>query len=353
MNGTKFRTLLVLVSFGLCLFAQDARFSQFYASPLTLNPAFTGLINSKYRVTSIIRSQGLSMSAPMTTYGSSFDINFGKDPFAEHFFGVGITALNDFGQFNGLVQNQFLASGAFHKILNRRHIIAYGIQIGPVITSTNMGNDLMFPDNVNAAGNGFDTGLGNEVGFQTSSFSFDLNTGLGYLGKIGRHSIFSGVSIYHLLPSRTGLIDNAIPLAQRYTLHGGVKIKILEQYRVTPHFVYQSQQQYREMNIGSNFEINIPDNAKPYTIISTGSYLRLNGGGNDDFIAPNALIIMAGISFMDFNLGLAYDINMNTYQEKNYGINAGHQYGFEISLAYEGMLQGKKRGRITVGCPKW
>ena len=52
--------LFVLAS---CLFsfktllAQDIHYSQYYASPLTLNPALTGKFNGYYRATAIYRDQ--------------------------------------------------------------------------------------------------------------------------------------------------------------------------------------------------------------------------------------------------------------------------------------------------------
>ena len=346
--GTKIKSIIALMCLSTLAFGQDARYSQFYASPLTLNPAFTGLINSTYRVSSIFRSQGITLAAPMSTYSTSFDMNFGKKPFAEHYWGAGIMVMNDFSQNLLYLNNQIQLSGAFHKILSKRHMLSYGLQMGLGQTRFNGIDDLMLPDNVNADGNGFDTGIGDDTGWDQGGMNFDLNTGLAYVGKISRHSIFSGFSLYHLVPAKSGVHIIQSPLSMRISAHGGVKFKLLEQYRLTPHFVYQRQGVHSELNAGTNFEINIPDNSNPYTIVSFGSYFRMNGGASDQAIAPNALILMAGISIMDVNLGLAYDINMSD-------INAysNHQYGFEISLAYEGMLAGRSKKRFTIGCPKW
>ena len=70
---TLFVALLLVVIAGM---AQDIHYSQFYASPLTLNPALTGVNACNYRVGVMYRSQWSSVSAdPYQTPSISFDIN--------------------------------------------------------------------------------------------------------------------------------------------------------------------------------------------------------------------------------------------------------------------------------------
>ena len=57
----KFFQLIGLVLISACLHAQDPHFSQFFSSPLTLNPAFTGKFNGSWRLAAVIfglRAQG-------------------------------------------------------------------------------------------------------------------------------------------------------------------------------------------------------------------------------------------------------------------------------------------------------
>src|ERR1041384_3856408 len=53
--------------------AQDPSFSQFFASPLNINPALTADINGKWRVISNYRNQWIGPSNPYTTGTISFD----------------------------------------------------------------------------------------------------------------------------------------------------------------------------------------------------------------------------------------------------------------------------------------
>src|SRR6476661_5153751 len=84
--------------------AQDPNFSQFFASPLTLNPALTGKFDGQYRVAGNYRNQWPTINNAYTTATVSFD--------------VGIMAFTDKSA-NGALQYNYLAlSTAYHKGLD-------------------------------------------------------------------------------------------------------------------------------------------------------------------------------------------------------------------------------------------
>ena len=53
--------------------AQDPNFSQFFSSPLNINPALTARINSDWRVISNFRDQWLGPASPYATGTISYD----------------------------------------------------------------------------------------------------------------------------------------------------------------------------------------------------------------------------------------------------------------------------------------
>ena len=57
--------VFLAISFGQ-LQAQDPHFSQFYLSPLQLNPALTGVMNEDIRASLLHRSQWRTVSAPFS-----------------------------------------------------------------------------------------------------------------------------------------------------------------------------------------------------------------------------------------------------------------------------------------------
>src|SRR5258706_13524481 len=53
--------------------AQDPNFSQFFSSPLNINPALTGKIDADWRVISNFRDQWIGPSSPYVTGTISYD----------------------------------------------------------------------------------------------------------------------------------------------------------------------------------------------------------------------------------------------------------------------------------------
>src|SRR5919199_4055161 len=114
----KFFSLLLFLSFIIKVRAQDPNFSQFFASPLTLNPALTGKFDGVLRVAGNYRNQWPTINNAFTTYTASVDggILKGHIPDFDQ-FGVGLLAFSDKSG-NGVLQNNFLGiSTAYHKAL--------------------------------------------------------------------------------------------------------------------------------------------------------------------------------------------------------------------------------------------
>ena len=53
---------IILATVTVSGYAQDIHFSQFYASPLTMNPAMTGMMDGTFRATAQYREQWSSLS---------------------------------------------------------------------------------------------------------------------------------------------------------------------------------------------------------------------------------------------------------------------------------------------------
>src|SRR5215207_7353319 len=76
--------------------AQDPNFSQFFASPLTLNPAFTGKFDGDFRVAGNYRNQWPTINNAFTTYTASADFSILKSKISEvDQFGLGIMGFRD------------------------------------------------------------------------------------------------------------------------------------------------------------------------------------------------------------------------------------------------------------------
>src|SRR5437764_10177023 len=64
---------IVFVLMGMRCLAQDPHFSQFFSSPLTLNPAFTGKFNGQVRAAANYRNQWPTINRAYETGTASVD----------------------------------------------------------------------------------------------------------------------------------------------------------------------------------------------------------------------------------------------------------------------------------------
>src|SRR5919205_4044869 len=89
-------TVSICVWLGFGATAQDPNFSQFFASPLTLNPALTGKFDGVFRVAGNYRNQWPTINNAYTTATVSFDAGIMKNRISEvDQFGVGIMGFTD------------------------------------------------------------------------------------------------------------------------------------------------------------------------------------------------------------------------------------------------------------------
>ena len=98
--------ITALVKNGL---AQDPNFSQFFVSPLTLNPALTGKFNGNFRVAGNYRNQWPEISKAFITSTISFDMPILKGKISElDTWGVGVMAMTD-KTANGVLNGNFIS----------------------------------------------------------------------------------------------------------------------------------------------------------------------------------------------------------------------------------------------------
>src|SRR6187551_1860172 len=126
-----FVIIIALVLLKTKLSAQDPHFSQFFASPLTLNPALTGKFDGVLRVAGNYRDQWPAISKAFITSTVSVDGNIlsGKLPSTDS-WGLGIMGMTD-RTANGILTSNYLAiSTSYHKGLDEdgMHQIGVGFQ---------------------------------------------------------------------------------------------------------------------------------------------------------------------------------------------------------------------------------
>ena len=330
----------VIFTFSLvdCTKAQDIHFSQFYFSPMTLNPGHTGFFNGKHRVASNYKTQWKRASGgdPYVTYSASYDIHvLDKLMKAADMTGFGVLAYSDKAGTGDLSTSGFFGSLAYHRDLlgNGSQLLSFGLQAGMVQTGFDR-NKLRFGDEIL---NDAPAGSGQEI-FETTSLVYaDVNAGILYNYILSKTlKFFGGISTYHLTkPKINFLANDENILSNRTSLQAGAAIEITREWEILPSALYMLQKASNETNFGLAVKYRTDKDAA----IRLGGWYRI--WANSD-----AAIVMAAYEYMNLTLGVSYDINISTLRETSNG-----QGSFEVAMIY--VIESRKAIVQDISCPNF
>src|SRR5687767_331269 len=186
---------IILIAFmsGHLAFAQDIHFSQFNASPLTLNPALTGKVPCTYRFAINYRNQWNSIPAPYETYSGAFDALLSGSNSGQG-FGIGGMVFNDVSGDGNLTHLTLAGSIAYHKNLGIGESTLFSLGFQGTYTRKSIDyNNLRFQDQIVSGG------LTGET-FGADPEYFDLNLGVHWSTIVSQDFGFNlGGAYYHLL----------------------------------------------------------------------------------------------------------------------------------------------------------
>src|SRR5690349_24066481 len=128
MRLRKFYIAILLCTLLKTAVAQDPNFSQFFVSPLTLNPALTGKFNGNFRVAGNYRDQWPEISKAFITSTISFDLPILTGKISDlDTWGVGVMAMTD-KTANGVLSGNFISlTTAYHKGIDEDGLQQIGI----------------------------------------------------------------------------------------------------------------------------------------------------------------------------------------------------------------------------------
>src|ERR1035437_9566143 len=101
---------------------QDIHYIQYDATPLAVNPAFTGMFDGRIRASALFRNQWGSVNVPFVTYGASFDMPLFIDKKGDYLAG-GIQIFKDQAGDGNLNNFSGTLSVAYHKFFGFSHYI--------------------------------------------------------------------------------------------------------------------------------------------------------------------------------------------------------------------------------------
>ncbi len=331
------------------LMAQDIHFSQFYMSPLNLNPALTGVMNCNTRVVANYRNQWSQVlkGDAYNTYSVSYDqkIAVGRSDY----FGIGGTFWGDragelsFGTTQGRMSFAYSKKmGGYRK---KAHYLVFGADAGISQRRVDLTN-ARWPSQHDGNG-GFDENIPapSTPGFDPDFLHADVSAGLVWFSVLDeRNSYYVGLAIHHLnQPNVSFYGANSVEsLTSRITFHAGGEFEMNSDISIVPGFIYMKQGEHVEFNFGSSFRFNLGSRSEQQSW-QLGAWYRV-GNKVEGGIHSDALILSTRFDYGNYGIGFSYDITVSQLRQ------AGTANGaFEFSLNY--FICGPEKR--SVYCPRF
>lgn len=326
--------------------AQDPSFSQFFASPLTLNPALTGKFDGSLRVAGNYRNQWPSVNKAYITSTVSIDLPVLQNKLRENDrLGIGFLAMTDKTANGILTSNYFSFSTAYHKTIDEDglHQIGVGFQ-GTYANKLLDGPRLRFLDGLQLDGTWLPSPTERENLVRVTTHYFDMNAGILYNGSLnGSNAVFLGVSLYHLnQPKESFLGMNDVILPTRLTVHaGGYFPSAATGNAWYVSALYNQQATASELVFGGALALSASADESYPVNFYLGSWVRVNN-------VTDAIIPYIGLDYGSFSLGMTYDVNVSAFK-----VATQERGGLEISLIYILKHSEERKSQRAVQCPRF
>ena len=320
MKKLIYSLLLVFVGFSSAV-AQDPNFSQFFASPLTLNPALTGKFDGSFRVAGNYRNQWPTINNVYVTKTLSLDFGILKNKIAEvDQMGAGILGVTDIAGDGVLITNYAGGSLSYHKGLDEDGLKQLGVGFQGAYVSKRLDvSKVTFADQLTPLGF---TGITNEI-FDSKQINigyFDLNAGVLFNGSTdGYNNFYVGASMYHLNRPKESFQGGQYVLNTRTTLQAGGRIPVGAYNYIHLAANHSMQANAHNTVVGGAFSYNVNHNEDDPVNVYAGAWYRIG----------DAAIPYFGLEFKGFHIGASYDVNTSLLKTASQ-----QRGGMEISLIY-------------------
>jgi type IX secretion system PorP/SprF family membrane protein len=325
--------------------AQDPQFSQFYAAPLYLNPAFAGS-TGQARAGLNYRNQWPAIDANFTTMSAYFDY-FVEDKKS----GIGALITRDMEGLAGLRSLSLALQYSYELQLSENLGFRPGAQIALYNRDVNF-NKLTFGDQ-------FDPNTGEFIN-QPTAESFNTNfaktfVDLSFGGVLFTRSAWLGIAANHLNRPNQSIIDERSQLPIKYSAHGGFKFFMKPgvvgsgvysrnaERSIAPAFQYRHQGKFDQMDLGMYFTF------EPLVL---GTWYRgVPFKKVDNFVNNESIVLLLGFVKLGakdaINIGYSFDYTISK-------LGPGSGGAHEFSLVYTWPMRNPRKppaDKLVIPCP--
>jgi type IX secretion system PorP/SprF family membrane protein len=315
------------------LYAQDPVFSQFYSSPLTVNPALAGNGNANWRLIINNRNQWIGEGLdPLSTTSISLDGKLFKQELKEsNYIGGGLMFLQDKGLGGAYKANSFHGIISSHVSLDEDDQHGLSVGLGGTYSNTLIDfSQLSFGQQLSFSG--FNRALPTvEPNLSGVKPYFAMFAGITYSFNTEGTSFDVGVSGYRFLKTNRSALNDPTQLdPPRYNVHADYQTYLSDRLVLNMNGMYVFESGQNSYTAGLNFG-HLLDNSDEPTVLNTGIWYR----------DKDAVIPYLGFSFKNFQAGVTYDVNINS------GSATSNLKTFEFSL----IIRSPNKSPNLIPCP--
>jgi type IX secretion system PorP/SprF family membrane protein len=333
---------IICVSISSNLVAQDLRFSQWFNSPLSTNPANTGFIpDADYRIGANYRNQWVNvLSVPYKTISIFGDAQVFRNRIDNGWIGLGGLLLHDAAGSGNLTSTKVYGSVAYHQMLGFASLLSAGFNVGWASKRVDP-TKLKFPDQFNQTTGFFDAGIPTSVAFNATSIGYmDIQAGLNY-AYFPNQNIYvnGGFSVHHINRPKESFFEETgfdNRLSPRYIGFLNASVKLNDQVILDPMAYYTNQASASELVIGGSANYNLSGDGEIQLI--GGLYYR----------AGESIIPLLGFQWKNFRMSFTYDVTSSSLATYNNSRGA-----IEFSLIKKGFYDEYSGSTRQILCPKF
>ena len=325
--------ILVLLLSNIVASAQDPNFSQFIASPLSINPALTSNGESSWRAMSNVRTQWVGIGSSYITQSLSVDGKLKKLD-DDNYLGIGGMVIAEKAM-DGIFKSTYVnINTAYHLSLdNKGNGLAVGL--GYINNNTRIDfSQLSFDQQLSSIG--FDRTLpaGEPSLSNATSFS-SACAGIMYTYDNDNTFLNLGAAGYRFVKSNRSVLDDKSQyISPRFDIHADFGTALNESVNLNVSAVHMMQNGTSNTSIGTSFGLvqNANDyNSEQLRMLNLGMFYKIG----------NAIIPYVGYNYNAFQFGFSYDVNVSSVKSGSMSARS-----FEISFMYRGFSSNNlKTGR--------
>jgi type IX secretion system PorP/SprF family membrane protein len=342
---------LLILSSGVTALAQDPQFSQFYAAPLYLNPAFAGSTNQA-RAGVNYRNQWPAIDANFTTMSAFFDYYI-----EDKRSGIGALLMRDQEGLAGLTSISIALQYSYDLEITDHLGFRPGFQVGLYNRDVNF-DRLTFGDQFDPMTGEFIDQPTAEVFSTNFSKTFvDLSAGGIFFTPVA----WLGVGAFHLNKPNQSIIDEKSQLPIKLSVHGGFKYFMKSgvvgtgvyaregERSIAPAFQYRHQGQFDQLDLGVYFTFE--------PLVLGAWYRGVPFKSVNGFVNNESIVLMLGfikLGSMNKNgardalqIGYSFDYTISK-------LGPGSGGAHEFSLVYTWPMRNPRkppRDKLIIPCP--